>query len=116
MRPDSDQIKDSARALTLLSGSKRTKKINLRAQQRKWPDREREKKSARQDASREEATGQKKRCCATKKKCSWQTCADRPVHYAGSTGFNKDGPGKIWSKNSWAEVQLRSSAGLLQLN
>jgi hypothetical protein len=24
----------------------------------------------------------------------------QPVHYAGSTGFNQDGPGKIWLKTA----------------
>ena len=38
----------------------------------------------------------------------------QPVHYAGSTGFNQDGPGKIWLKAAElkfsSEVQLASSS------
>jgi hypothetical protein len=56
-----------------------------------------------------------------------QACADRtaltghrpvqPVHNAGSTGFDQDGPGKIWLKAaelkfSWPPpAELESSAG-----
>jgi hypothetical protein len=38
----------------------------------------------------------------------------QPVHYAGSTGFNQDGPGKNWLKTAElkfsSEVQLASSS------
>ena len=38
----------------------------------------------------------------------------QPVHYAGSTGFNQDGPGKNWLKAAElkfsSEVQLASSS------
>jgi hypothetical protein len=40
-----------------------------------------------------------------------------PIHYAGSTGFNQDGPGKNWLKAaelkfSWPPpAELESSAG-----
>jgi hypothetical protein len=61
------------------------------------------------------------------KSCSSETCADRtaltgqrpvqPVYNAGSTGFDQDGPGKIWLKAgelkfSWPPpAELESSAG-----
>jgi hypothetical protein len=58
------------------------------------------------------------------KSCSWQACADRPaltgqrpvqpVYNTGSTGFDQDGPGKIWLKAAElkfsSEVQLASSS------
>jgi hypothetical protein len=74
-------------------------------------------------------------CCAAKKICTTekelqltdlrgQACADRPaltdqrpvqpVFNAGSTGFDQDGPGKIWLKAAGlkfsSEVQLASSS------
>jgi hypothetical protein len=76
-----------------------------------------------------EATGQKEKNVARLKKpqltdLRGQACADRtaltgqrpvqPVHNAGSTGFNQDGPGKIWLKTAElkfsSEVQLASSS------
>jgi hypothetical protein len=112
-----DRIKKSG----ALSGRKKKKKLYLRA---RGSDRT-EKKSARgSDWSRKSAARQKKRCSATEKSAgdrpaTGQKGAARlkkvqvtdlrgqagqrpvqPVHYAGSTGFNQDGPGKNWLKTA----------------
>jgi hypothetical protein len=92
---------------------------------RLWPAREENNKSAWLAARKKQ-----RQILCNWKSCSWQACADRPartdlrgqtgqrpvqpVFNAGSTGFDQDGPGKIWLKAAElkfsSEVQLASSS------
>jgi hypothetical protein len=132
-----EQIKKVARTD---AAERQQAKKNMRAQQRKWPVNKKKKKNVARPAGCDRI----KKICTPGRQQRWKRpvnkekdapwlkkdAADRPartglrgqtgqipvqpVHYAGSTGYNQDGPGKKWLKTAElkfsSEVQLASSS------